>query len=268
MRENEPVEEWRRQQQDVVGGHPDLVGQRGELHDRVGQLVVRPVLVLAVLAAKEVEQATLLERRHQRIRSHGTTRQQLVDRSYQCLLGIAPSMGSDGTGRASVLGPALAPATVSGWWIQREQIRHASHPRTTLAMWDPTRLVGTRARVTIAVTGRCETPRMAFGQQQGRPASRRQLEELLGLIQAAGHIDFRDARGAMGLTQRQAAGRFTSDEAAALIDQLQSTAPDADTPPTAAPAPRLTAAEQTLRRMPAEQLAAELQRRGWIVMEP
>jgi hypothetical protein len=30
----------------------------------------------------------------------------------------------------------------------------------------------------------------------------------------------------------------------------------------------VSAAEQVLRRMPAEQLAAELQRRGWIVVEP
>jgi hypothetical protein len=30
----------------------------------------------------------------------------------------------------------------------------------------------------------------------------------------------------------------------------------------------VTAAEQVLRRMPAEQLAAELQRRGWVVVEP
>jgi hypothetical protein len=30
----------------------------------------------------------------------------------------------------------------------------------------------------------------------------------------------------------------------------------------------VSAAEQVLRRMPAEQLAAELQRRGWVVVEP
>ena len=94
---------------------------------------------------------------------------------------------------------------------------------------------------------------MAFGQQSGPPATAKQVQELLGLLQGAGHSDFRDARGPMGFTQRQAAGRFTRDEATA-------------SPSTAAV--RLTAAEQALRRMPAEQLAAELQRRGWIVMEP
>jgi hypothetical protein len=30
----------------------------------------------------------------------------------------------------------------------------------------------------------------------------------------------------------------------------------------------VSAAEQALRRVPAEQLAAELQRRGWVVLEP
>jgi hypothetical protein len=102
---------------------------------------------------------------------------------------------------------------------------------------------------------------MAFGQQSGPPATARQVRELLELVQAAGHLDFRDARGAMGLTQRQASGKFTRDEADTLIAQLQDDAP-------AEPAPRLSAAEQALRRVPDEQLAAELQRRGWIVMEP
>src|SRR5579862_3173421 len=64
---------------------------------------------------------------------------------------------------------------------------------------------------------------MAFGQQSGPPASARQVKELLALLQGLGHTDFRDARGPMGFTQRQAGGRFTSDEAAALIDRLQET---------------------------------------------
>ena len=36
---------------------------------------------------------------------------------------------------------------------------------------------------------------MAFGKQSGFPASARQVQELLGLLQDAGHSDFRDARG-------------------------------------------------------------------------
>lgn len=108
---------------------------------------------------------------------------------------------------------------------------------------------------------------MAFGQQSGPPATARQVSELLALLQEAGHVDFRDARGPMGFTQRQAGGKFTADEATAFIDRLQSEAAGDDTVP-ATPAVRLAPAEQALRRMPAEQLAAELQRRGWVVMEP
>ena len=109
---------------------------------------------------------------------------------------------------------------------------------------------------------------MAFGQQAGPPASARQVRELLELLQEAGHTDFRDARGPMGLTQRQAAGKFTRDEAAALIDRLQNAASDEDAPPAAEPAPRLSAAAKALSRVTTEDLAAELQRRGWIVIEP
>ncbi|MDQ1466569.1 MAG: hypothetical protein QOH10_984 [Actinomycetota bacterium] len=112
-----------------------------------------------------------------------------------------------------------------------------------------------------------ENAAMAFGQQSGPPATARQVNELLGLLQEAGHVDFRDARGPMGFTQRQAGGKFTRDEAAALIEQLQEAAAG-DAPAPAVPARRLSAVEQTLRRVPAAQLAAELQRRGWIVVEP
>jgi hypothetical protein len=108
---------------------------------------------------------------------------------------------------------------------------------------------------------------MAFGQQLGPPATSRQVKELLGLLQEAGHTDFRDARGPMGFTQRQAGGKFTRDEADAFIEQLEEAAATG-TPAVATPARRLSAAEQTLRRIPAPQLAAELQRRGWIVIEP
>jgi hypothetical protein len=109
---------------------------------------------------------------------------------------------------------------------------------------------------------------MAFGQQSGPPATSRQVRDLLSLLQEAGHTDFRDARGPMGFTQRQAAGKFTRDEADAFIEQLQIDTDEPGEAPAAAPVPRLSAAEQALRRMPAEQLAAELQRRGWVVMEP
>ncbi len=93
------------------------------------------------------------------------------------------------------------------------------------------------------------------------------MKELLALLNDAGHTDFRDVRGPMGFTQRQAAGKFTQDEAAAFIAQLQGNELEA-TPPADVPAERLSAQEQLLRHLPAEQLAAELRRRGWAVTEP
>ena len=101
----------------------------------------------------------------------------------------------------------------------------------------------------------------------GPPASTRQVQELLALVRAAGHEDFRDARGPLALTQRQAGGKFTRAEADAFIEQLQEAVVNGDTV-AAVPAVRVTAAERELRAMPAERLAAELQRRGWIVMVP
>ena len=109
---------------------------------------------------------------------------------------------------------------------------------------------------------------MAFGQPAGPPATHRQLQDLLGLLHDAGHEGFRDARGPLGLTQRQAGGKFTRDEAATLIAQLEDAA-EAGTEVVRPPSPaRRSASEQVLRAMPAELLAAELQRRGWAVLEP
>jgi len=110
---------------------------------------------------------------------------------------------------------------------------------------------------------------MAFGQQSGPPASARQVQELLALLRDAGHDGFRDARGPMGFTQRQAAGKFTRDEATAFVARLQDAESAGDTAVAApAPAARPSATDQALRRATAEQLAAELQRRGWVVLEP
>lgn len=121
------------------------------------------------------------------------------------------------------------------------------------------------------------------------------MTEFIELLEAAGHSDFRDARGPMGFTQRQAGGKFTRDEADEFIEQLRleaaggegttaspasdpkpkpakSTAPrrQAAAPPTAATGAHaaLSPAEKQLRRIPTAELAAELQRRGWIVVEP
>ena len=65
---------------------------------------------------------------------------------------------------------------------------------------------------------------MAFGQPSGPPAPMQMIKELLALLQAAGHSDFRDARGPMGFNQRQAGGKFTRAEAEAFITQLNDAA--------------------------------------------
>jgi hypothetical protein len=94
------------------------------------------------------------------------------------------------------------------------------------------------------------------------------VQVLLALLQNAGHTDFRDARGPMGFTQRQANGKFTADEVEVFIDELENAEFEAGIATPATPTPRLTRAEQALRSVSSEQLAAELQRRGWAVMEP
>jgi hypothetical protein len=121
---------------------------------------------------------------------------------------------------------------------------------------------------------------MAFGQQSGPPATARQVRQLTELVVAAGHADFRDARGPLGLTQRQAGGRFTREEADELIARLEAEAEADGAPgpvitPTAGPAASAARFDrreaqrlQVLAGMPAEALAAELQRRGWVVLEP
>lgn len=114
---------------------------------------------------------------------------------------------------------------------------------------------------------------MAFGQSTGPAATRRQLDQLLDLVRDAGHADFRDARGPLGLTQRQAAGKFTRDEAEAFIAQLEAAAHSGATVDVTVgadevPPPKLSASAKALQATPVAELAAELQRRGWIVVEP
>ncbi len=85
---------------------------------------------------------------------------------------------------------------------------------------------------------------MSFGQPSGPSASVKQVQELLTLLHDAGHADFRDARGPMGFSQRQAAGKFTRDEAESFIDRLQATAADESATDDGGPPARLSAVEQ------------------------
>ncbi|HEY5110425.1 MAG TPA: hypothetical protein VII96_12530 [Acidimicrobiales bacterium] len=135
---------------------------------------------------------------------------------------------------------------------------------------------------------------MAFGQPSGPPATARQLRELNALVEAAGHTGFKDARGPLGLNQRQAGGRFTQDEAAELITRLEAEAevsgdsgstPDSPAPerpgpartPAASPTPaaaappaasRRQSLARQLERVPEDLLVDELRRRGWTVTSP
>jgi hypothetical protein len=108
---------------------------------------------------------------------------------------------------------------------------------------------------------------MPFSSPSGPPASHRQTRDLLDLVQAAGHSDFRDARGPLGFTQRQAAGKFTRDEADELIGRLQA-AESGEGEPLPVIAERLTVADRALRKLDDVVLARELERRGWIVIAP
>lgn len=118
---------------------------------------------------------------------------------------------------------------------------------------------------------------MAFGQQSGPPATAKQVQYLESLVRKAGHDGFRDARGPLGLTQRQAGGRFTRDEASVLIDQLLQGDPDHEViggrkgpsmEEHRADQQLETQRIQAIQGMPADLLADELRRRGWTVTDP
>jgi hypothetical protein len=127
---------------------------------------------------------------------------------------------------------------------------------------------------------------MAFGQQGGPPASARQVDEIAQLLEQAGYASFREARHMVGLTQRQAAGKFTQAEAVELIERLEREQ-EAGDEGAAAPgeqvaggrsapevAPDRAARRRADRRaevlvgIPSEELADELVRRGWMCMPP
>lgn len=131
---------------------------------------------------------------------------------------------------------------------------------------------------------------MAFGQQAGPPAGQRQIEELADLLRERGFDSFREARHPFQLTQRQASGKFTIDEANAFRDRLEAAAAVASSsePTQDADATRVSGgvvpmsaaarskAEQRRREsethqvatMDAEVLADELSRRGWCCIPP
>ena len=114
------------------------------------------------------------------------------------------------------------------------------------------------------------------------------LAQLSAVVKQAGHESFRDARHPLGLTQRQAGGKFTKQEASELIDRLQDGGDgDVDSPrPSVSPGQlRLSTApparsedrsaerlqsrrDEAVAALPSDDLAAELTRRGWTCTPP
>jgi len=122
---------------------------------------------------------------------------------------------------------------------------------------------------------------MAFGQSAGPAATHRQVKDLLELLQNIGYDDFRDARGPMGFSQRQAGGKFTAEEATELIDELQAAEYEAEQGEPPKPAPKKKAAakptvsaevlsdmERAVRTASTKSLVLEVRRRGWTVTKP
>lgn len=120
----------------------------------------------------------------------------------------------------------------------------------------------------------------------GPPATPKQVQYLAALLEKAGYPTWRDARRPLGLTQRQAGGKFTRREASDLIDRLlaaadgsdagsgdspgdgSGTGRDADAGPTPDEIHLANARQDLARGLPADVLADELRRRGWTVTPP
>jgi hypothetical protein len=105
------------------------------------------------------------------------------------------------------------------------------------------------------------------------------MTRLVELLREAGFDGLREARHPLGLSQRQSNGKFTRDEAAALIDELgrrEETAADGGAtpipspvcPPDAVPPDVLPDAVAVALAFPDELLAEELARRGWTCTPP
>jgi hypothetical protein len=121
---------------------------------------------------------------------------------------------------------------------------------------------------------------MAFGQAAGPPAPARQVETLASLLEERGYDSFREARHPFGLNQRNAAGKFTMDEAKELLERLEAEAEAGKSGPPPAPTlgnPKADAKAAAKRRdrevevaakIDAQVLADELTTRGWCVIPP
>lgn len=108
------------------------------------------------------------------------------------------------------------------------------------------------------------------------------MQELADLLGARGFESFKEARHPFGLTQRQAAGKFTSAEVDEIIERVTAidtvdppTPPSVPSrPPSSAPTRRTPASRNTARHeesvlaIDSEVLATELVNRGWCCIPP
>lgn len=122
---------------------------------------------------------------------------------------------------------------------------------------------------------------MAFGQAAGPPAPAKDVARLAELLDQLGFCSFKEARHPYGLTQRQAAGRFTRDEAEELLGRLEAevevqgagaASPAGEPEPSRSPARTTRSASAAQQRAVAgatdEVLVAELELRGWTCIAP
>lgn len=114
---------------------------------------------------------------------------------------------------------------------------------------------------------------MAFGQAAGPPANTRRVAELAALLEAKGYDSFREARHPFDLTQRQAAGKFTTAEVDELMDRLQEDddeiVPDgAGSGETPDQRRRRERDEEVAVRLDPDVMATELVNRGWCCIPP
>jgi hypothetical protein len=134
----------------------------------------------------------------------------------------------------------------------------------------------------------CDNGGMGFGDASGPPASSKQMQYLQSLLVRAGFEGFGDARRPLGLTPKQARGKFGAREASALIDTLLSAetrvadngnftienrsevAVEMAMSKREEVAAEKIANERArmLQGITADLLAEELRRRGWGVTEP
>ena len=114
---------------------------------------------------------------------------------------------------------------------------------------------------------------MAFGQVSGPPAPAKQLAQLTELLAQQGYASFKEARHPLDLTQRQAAGTFTSAEATDLIDRLTAAievrgeeAGESDDG--SLPERERDRQEELVVTLSAQVMATELVNRGWCCIAP